>query len=33
MDPVLKDIIKEELEKLLKVNFIYPRRMRNGKIV
>ena len=24
MNPVLRDIVKEELEKLLNVNFIYP---------
>jgi len=24
MNPILQDIVREELQKLLKVNFIYP---------
>jgi hypothetical protein len=30
MIPTLKDIVKEELQKLLEANFIYPCQIENG---
>jgi hypothetical protein len=30
MDPTLKEVVKEELQKLLNVNFIYPISDING---